>query len=275
MLNFEILDAAQIRKRFSQFRPSDDEVALYEAKAGYLRPEECILQHLAEASKRGAQLHFEEPILSWKATSSGDGVTVTSAKKTYHARSLILATGAWSPQILAQLGLPIAAFRRVMFWFDPTSGTDAFSPRNCPVYLWETEGGELFYGFPTDGGEDRGVKVAIHGGDEACTPDSIDREIRPSDELAIRSIIASRIPFLTGRLIDARTCMYTMTPDEHFIIEPHREFPQVSIAAGFSGHGFKFASVVGEILADLATEGKTNHNIDQFSSRRFDSAVPW
>jgi sarcosine oxidase len=268
-LEHEILDAAQVRRRFSQFVLSPDEIALYESKAGYLRPEECIRQSLAQASKYGAQLHFEEPMTSWTAQSSGDGVTVTTSHGTYHAKHLILSTGAWAPQILAPLGLPIAAYRRVMFWFDPIGGVDAFLPERFPIYLWQPKDTVTFYGFPASDGCNHGVKVAIHNGDEMCTPDSIDRNIREDDESAMRSVIAGRIPTLNGPLIEARTCMYTMTPDEHFIIELHPDYPQVSIAAGFSGHGFKFASVVGEILAGLAMDGQTDHNIALFSNRRF------
>ena len=210
-------------------------------------------------------------MVSWTADSSGEGVTVNGARQTYHAKSLILSTGAWAPEVIAQLRLPIRPYRRVMFWFDPVGGIAPFLPAQCPIYLWEPWGeAQIVYGFPATDGRHRGAKVALHLGHEACTPDSIDRNIRQDDELAIRSVIANRIPALNGRLIDARTCMYTMTPDGHFIIECHPEYPQVTIAAGFSGHGFKFASAVGEILADLAIERNTNHNIALFSSRRFE-----
>jgi sarcosine oxidase len=272
-LQHEILDPAEVRRRFPPFALSPNEIALYESKAGYLRPEECIRQNLAQASKHGAKLHFDEPMLSWKAENSADGVTVTTASGTYYARHLILSTGAWAPEVLAPLSLPIAAYRRVMFWFDPIGGIDPFLPERFPIYLWQPENTPTFYGFAASDGRNRGVKVAIHAGEEMCSPDSIDRSIREDDELAMRSVIASRIPTLNGPFLEARTCMYTMTPDEHFIIEQHPDFPQVSIAAGFSGHGFKFSSVVGEILADLAIEGRTSHNIALFSHRRFSSAA--
>ncbi len=272
-LRHEILNTAEVRRRYPQFVLSADEIALYESKAGYLRPEECIRQNLAQASRSGAELHFEEPMKSWTAGDSGDGVTVTTQRGTYCAKHLILSTGAWAPEVLAPLGLPIAAYRRVMFWFDPVGGIDPFLPEHCPVYLWKPKDTPTFYGFPASDGRNHGVKVALHAGDEICSPDSIDRNIRGDDELAMRSVIADCIPALNGRLIEARTCMYTMTPDEHFIIEQYPGYPQVSIAAGFSGHGFKLSSVVGEILADLAMEGRTDHNIALFSHRRFPSAA--
>jgi sarcosine oxidase len=271
-LQHEILDAAQMRRIFPQFVLSADEIALHESKAGYLWPEECIRQHLAQASKFGAELHFEEPMHSWTAENSGDGVSVTTARGTYHAKHLILSVGAWAPEVFASLNLPIAAYRRIMFWFDPIGGMGPFLPEKFPIYLWQPKGVATFYGFPASDGPNHGVKVAIHGGNEICSPESIDRNIRGDDEQAMRSVIADRIPALNGPLIEAHTCMYTMTPDEHFIIETHPDYPQVSIAAGFSGHGFKFASVVGEILADLATEGRTDHDITLFSQRRFSTS---
>jgi sarcosine oxidase len=211
-------------------------------------------------------------MISWTAATLGEGVTVKSDRQTYQAKSLILSTGAWGPKVLSQLALPLTVTRKVMFWFDPIGGADPFLPESFPIYVWEPEGAPQFYGFPASDGKSGGVKVAIHVGHEACTPESIDRNIRQDDESAIRSVISSRIPALNGPLVYARTCMYTMTPDEHFIIDLHPEFPQVSIAAGFSGHGFKFSSVAGEILADLATQGRTGHDIALFSIRRFNSA---
>jgi sarcosine oxidase len=268
-LDHEVLDANETRRRFPQFVLEAEEFAFYEKKAGYLWPEECIRRQLAGAVKRGAELHFEEPMISWTAATSGEGVTVATSRATYRAHRLILSTGAWAPQALEKLKLPIKVFRRVMCWFDPRGGIDAFFPGRLPIYLWEPDNAPQFYGFPATDGPNQGAKMAIHVGDEACTPETIDRDIRLDDEQAVRSVIATRIPDLNGILLKARTCMYTMTPDENFIIELHREYPQVSIAAGFSGHGFKFSSVIGEILADLATRGETSHNIDIFTSQRF------
>ncbi len=272
-LPHEILDAAQVHRRFPPFVLSQDEIALYETRAGYLRPEECIRQNLAEAARFGAQLNFEEPMQSWTAEPSGEGVTVTTSRGTYQAKHLILSVGAWSPAIFASLGLPIAVYRRVMFWFNPVGGIEAFLPQRFPIYVWQPAGAPQIYGFPATDSPTDGVKVAIHEGNEACSPETIDRNIRPDDELEIRSAITERIPTLNGPLVEARTCMYTMTPDQNFIIEQHRDYPQVSIASGFSGHGFKLSSVVGEILADLAMERHTKHNIALFSSRRFSPAA--
>jgi sarcosine oxidase len=131
------------------------------------------------------------------------------------------------------------------------------------------EGQPLLYGFPLTGSNSDGVKVGLHGSDDVCFPETVDRTIRPADERIIRERIAEALPLLSGRLLHAETCLYTMTPDAHFVIDKHPEFSQVTVAAGFSGHGFKFATVLGEVLADLATDCKPAYDLELFSARRF------
>lgn len=266
-LAHDFFDAKQMKKRFPQFALADEEVAFHEPNAGFLRPEECIKQHLRCASRRGANLHFEEPILSWTAAESGEGVRVVTANQTYHAKSLVLSVGAWTTELVPRLPLLLTASRRVMFWLRPTSQHSAFDKKVFPIFLWEPAQGPLFYGFPRID-ESGDPKVAIHSGVEECTPSTIDRNIYPRDVAAIRSAIEHRIPVLNGEISRAVTCMYTMTADQHFIIDAHPDHPQVSIAAGFSGHGFKFSSVVGEILSDLAMTRNTAHDIALFSGSR-------
>lgn len=267
-LGHDLFDAKEMRRRFPQFALTEGEVAFYEEKAGYLRPEECIRQHLRSASKRGADLRFEEPMLSWTASQEGDGVSVTTEKQTYHARSLVISVGPWFAELVPDVSMPVVVSRRVMFWLKPLRDSSSFDRGVFPIFLWEPEGSPLFYGFPRMG-EDGNPKVAIHSGGEECSPSTIDRQIHPRDEFAIRSAIRSRIPSLNGEVSHAVTCMYTMTPDEHFIIDTHPNYPQVSLAAGFSGHGFKFSSVVGEILCDLAMTRETSTDIRIFSGSRF------
>jgi glycine/D-amino acid oxidase-like deaminating enzyme len=230
--------------------------------------EECIRQHLRCASKRGADLRFEEPVLSWKASPSGDGVSVATKKQTYQARSLVIFVGPWFAELVPNVSMPVIVFRRVMFWLKPTSQPSAFDWRIFPIFIWGPEQGPMFYGFPRTREADD-PKVGIHSGGEECTPSTIDRVINECDEMAIRSAIRSRIPALNGEVSHAATFMYTMTPDGHFIIDAHLEYPQVSLAAGFSGHGFKFSSVVGEILSDLVMTGETSSDIALFSGSRF------
>jgi sarcosine oxidase len=266
-LAHELLDANAMRRRFPQFVLAADEVAVYEEKVGYLRPEACIQQHLRCASRRGAELRFEEPMLSWTASASGDGVSVVTERRTYQAKALVLSVGSWTNEFVPGLPVSLTVSRRVLFWLRPTGESSAFDRGRFPIFLWEPERGMLFYGFPRID-ESVDPKIGIHTGGEDCTPATIDRRIHPRDVAAIRSAIEGRIPALNGEISRATTCMYTMTPDEHFILDAHPLYPQVSIAAGFSGHGFKFAPVVGEILAELAMTGRTSRDIALFSGSR-------
>jgi sarcosine oxidase len=264
-LPYELLDAAEIRRRFPAYAPGPETVALYEEKAGFVRPEETVKAHLDRATSLGADLRFGEPVLSWEASESG--VRVETPEGSYEAGRLVISPGAWAPQLLADLSLPIEVTRQVMCWFEPKRRPELFSPGRFPIFVWEPEDGALFYGIPD--GLYGGVKAAFHHfGGVPTTPETIDREVHEEEIDFLRSYLAEHVPDLAGRCLDARACMYTNTPDEHFVISVHPDHPQVAIAAGFSGHGYKFCSVVGEILADLATAGSTRHPIDLFSPAR-------
>lgn len=265
-LPYELLDAAEIRRRFPAYAPGPETVALYEEKAGFVRPEETVKAHLDRADSLGADLRFGEPVLSWEASESG--VRVETPVGSYEAERLVISPGAWAPQLLADLDLPLEVIRQVMFWYEPTSGLESFLPDRFPIFIWEPDDGNMFYGFPAQD-DDRGVKAAFfRAGGVPTTPETIEREVHEEEIDLLRDYLAEHIPDLAGRCLDARACMYTNTPDEHFVISLHPDHPQVAIAAGFSGHGYKFCSVVGEILADLATEGSTRHPIDLFSPAR-------
>jgi sarcosine oxidase len=269
-LPHELLAAAQIRQLCPAFLIEDDWLALWEKNAGYLRPEMCVEQQLRLSALAGADLHFNEPVAEWTALPSG-GVTVRTARKAYSADDLIITAGSWVPQILRDLKLPLSVTRQVVFRFEPTSRVDLFRPDRMPVYIREMETGQPFlYGFPLTGPDSEGPKVGLHGSNDFCTPETVDRAIYSEDERLIRENLARALPLLSnGRLVHAETCLYTMTPDEHFVIDKHPEFPQVAVAAGFSGHGFKFAGVIGELLADLVTGSKPPYDLEFFSIRRF------
>lgn len=155
-----------------------------------------------------------------------------------------------------------------MFWFEPKGGMEPFLVGRFPIFIWEAENGQQFYGFPAEGHE-RGVKVGLHGVGAPCSPDAIDRVVGEEEIDRMRSYLADRIPALDSTCLEAQTCMYTNTPDRHFVIGLHPHHPGVALAVGFSGHGFKFASVVGEILADLVIDGNTRHPISLFDPKRF------
>lgn len=271
-LPHEMLDAREIRRRFPTLAPQDDEIALYEERAGLLRPEHTVAAHLQLATRQGADLHFEEPVTRWEPCR--DGVRVHTHENTYTAGQLVICPGAWAPHLLTDLGIPFTVERHVMYWFQPTGGTGPFTPEHHPVYIWEDAGGVQNYGFPAIDGPDLGAKVAFFRKGTACTPDTIDRTVHDDEVAAMATHTARQIPLLPGRFLKAATCMYTNTPDEHFVIARHPAHPgSVTVACGFSGHGFKFVPVVGEILADLALRGTTEHPIELFDPRRFAAAA--
>jgi sarcosine oxidase len=269
-LPYQMLDDAEIRRRFPAYAPGPETVALYEENAGFVRPEETVKAHLDLADSLGANLRFGEPVLSWEA--SEDRVRVETPVGSYEAERLVVSPGAWAPKLLGDLDLPLEVIRQVMFWYEPTNSLEPFLPDRFPIFIWEPDDGNMFYGFPAQD-DDRGVKAAFfRAGGVPTSPETIDREVQEEEIGFLRGYLAEHIPELAGRCLDARACMYTNTPDEHFVISVHPEHPRIVIACGFSGHGYKFCSVVGEILADLATDGSTRHPIDLFSPARLNKA---
>ncbi|HEY2933724.1 MAG TPA: N-methyl-L-tryptophan oxidase [Acidobacteriota bacterium] len=268
-LSHEILEASDIAKRFPPLTPPGGTVALYETQSGFLRPEDCVLAHLERAAGLGATLQFGEKVLAWQA--HNDSVAVTTSAGSYQAQHLVVAPGAWAPEILSDLRLPLVVERHVLYWFDPMGGIEPFLPDRFPIFIWETEDGLQPYGFPAVDGPEGGVKTSFYRAPSIrlCTPDTIDRSVHENEIAQIRTAISRLIPSLNGALLDAVTCIYTNTPDKNFIVARHPWHSNVLIACGFSGHGFKFCSVVGEILADLVERGQTRHDIRLLAPERF------
>ncbi|UGY94778.1 N-methyl-L-tryptophan oxidase [Streptomyces gobiensis] len=268
-LPHELLDAKEIRKRFPTLTPAEDEVALYEARAGLLRPEFTVAAQLQLATRGGAELHYEEPVTRWEALAGGRGVRVHTTENVYTAGQLVICPGAWAPRLLAGLGVTVTIERQIMYWFEPDGGTRPYEPGQHPIYVWEDEQGVQIYGFPAIDGPGGGAKVAFFRKGTVCTPETIDRTVYPEEIAAMAGQLAGRLPTLPGTFLRAATCMYSTTPDQHFVIARHPAYSDaVTVACGFSGHGFKFVPVVGEILADLALTGRTDHPIALFDPRR-------
>ncbi len=260
----ERLDHAAVEKRFPQFVIDPSAVGFLDPLGGYLRVEECLTAHVEQARAAGAELFFEEPVVSWDAVDGG--VTVTTAVREVTAGSLVLTTGAWAAPELTRLGIPTEVWRKVLFWYD-TGGAEQYRSDRFPTFYVETEFGH-FYGFPSVDGT--GLKVAEHFAETPIDdPDSIDRSLLPGDEPPVRRFVTQTFPDITGERTAYAVCMYTMTPDQHFVIDRHPLHPQVVIGAGFSGHGYKFASVVGEVLGDLALEGDTVQPVGFLGFGRF------
>lgn len=283
-LAHELLDASAIRRRFPPLAAGDDVWGLYEPDAGYLDPERVVAAQLERAAAWGAEIVTDTPILDWSVSSDGDGVVVRTAGASYRAQRLVLAVGPWvGEQLRAEpessesaagrwaeaLAQRFVVTRQVLYWFEPSAAAP-FSADRFPIYIWETEAGTPFYGFPAQPGPPGGVKVAFHDhrGLARCTPATVERSVSEAEIAAMRACLARHIPTLAGRCLHHATCLYTETPDHHFVVGALPGRPQVILASPCSGHGFKFASVMGEILADLSTSGTTNHAIGRFAPER-------
>jgi sarcosine oxidase len=264
-LPHEILDAASLMERFPAFRVPDEFVGVFQPDGGFVRAEPAVAAFQALARRTGAELRMEERVLAIEPYR--DGVRVTTPHGDVLAECAIVAAGPWLKSLLPQLPVPIRVTRQVLGWFEPADHAAAwFAAERFPVFLLQNQDG-VFYGFPADGD---GVKVAKHyHREELVDPDHYDRAISAADEAVIRVALKAHVPDANGRLLAARTCLYTMTPDGDFILDRLPGCPEIIVAAPCSGHGFKFAPVIGEILADLAVEGRTEHDISRFSLKRF------
>lgn len=268
-LAHDVLDGAALASRFPSFKVPDGFAAFFEKNAGFLVPELAVRAHASQARANGAELHANEAILDWRASSSS--VTVRTSLGTYEADHLIVTAGAWNGPLLHGLGPKLVVTRQVLAWFEPQADPARFQLGEFPCWFIETDTPFGHYGFPMSGAQP-GLKLALHKPGEPIAPDELgesSHEPRPEEIESLRQILREYLPGGEGRLLAACTCLYTNSADGHFLLGPHPVFDRVSIAAGFSGHGFKFASVMGEILADLATEGGTSHPIGFLSPNRF------
>jgi sarcosine oxidase len=260
-LQHTLLAAADVRQRFPALRPDDDMVAVWEPRAGILFPESCVTAFLSRARHHGAHLRFDEPVHHWEADNH---VRVYTALGEYRARQLIITAGAWVSSLLPNLALPFRIERQVLHWFDPAHSSRDFAPDRCPIHLWQFEGHRFFYGFPDLG---TGVKAGFHHDGEDATAEDVQRHVTCAEVAAVRTVVRRFLPGADGPLRTSVVCLYTNTPDEHFWIDHHPTQPQVLIASPCSGHGFKFAPVIGEILADLAQDKAPRFDLSPFRRR--------
>ncbi|MCH2500246.1 MAG: N-methyl-L-tryptophan oxidase [SAR202 cluster bacterium] len=261
---YEILTASEVNKRFPGYRFPEEISSVYQADGGFLLPERCIVTHVQAAERAGADVHSQETVLDWEVR--GDGVQVRTDRDTYTAGRLVVTAGPWAANLVPELAAYAVPERQVMGWFQPKR-PELYAAEAFPVFGVFTEEGR-YYGFPSHAVP--GFKIGrAHHLLQKVDPDAIDREVHPEDEDILRQAVNRYFPLAAGKLLDGKTCMYTNTPDEHFMIGTLDGQPQVSVAAGFSGHGFKFASVIGEIMADLAQNGATEHDINLFRLDRF------
>jgi sarcosine oxidase len=273
-LPHEVLTGAELRRRHPGYHLPPQTAALLQPEGGFLTPERCIVSYVMAAQALGAEFHAFEKVLEW--TPLEGGVRVCTDRDTYEADKLVVTAGAWNGALLDVLDGLAVPERQVLAWLQPIR-PEYFHPGTFPVFNVLVDEGR-FYGFPVFGVP--GFKFGkYHHLEESVDPDSVDRDVHERDERLLRSFAERYLPDGCGPTMNLQTCMFTNTSDNHFVIDLHPDYPQVSLASPCSGHGFKFASVVGEIMADLAEKGMTRHDIslfrlDRLLRRRAPSAGP-
>ena len=268
-LAHEVLSPSQLTGRYPPFEIAGDEVAVFDPRAGYLDPEGCTQAHLELARAAGAELRFTEPVTSWSATDRS--VRVETESGWYEAEKLLLAVGSWTTSLLIGMRIPLEVERQTVFWFEPPARRTEYEPRRFPIYAYEFKPGVICYGFPDLA---KGVKASVmHDGQITSSPEAVNRVVTESDAAPLRAALARVLPALARATIrDSTTCIFTNTPDHDFVIDFHPAHPNVLISSPCSGHGFKFASAIGEVQADLLTRGESRFDLAPFRIGRFASA---
>ena len=258
--NFTVSEAL---RRFPGFVfPAEHDVA-FEPGAGTLLVDDCVQTQIDEARRLGATMIENERVVEW--SSDGQSVCVKTTSNEYHANSLVITAGAWANECLSSLGLPLNVVRKFVGWFQCHS-TNFRENRGCPTFYFELPHG-TFYGFPSFDGAT--IKFAEHsGGQSVNNPLNVDRACHPSDFERLNSFLSLCLSDVDPDPVRHSICLYTRTPDQHFVIDLHPEWKNVAFAAGFSGHGFKFCPVIGEVLADLTQKGQASLPIDFLSRQR-------
>ena len=246
-------------------------LAVLQPEGGFLVPETCVASHVQAARAAGAEVHSQEIVLGWDAIPKG--VSVHTETASYSARKLVITAGAWARKLIPALDDLAVPERQVVMWTEPLQ-PELFQTGTFPVFNLQAsnDGTERYYGGPMHAGA--GFKIGkYHHRRELVDPDSVERSVSDLDEAVLRRGIERFFPAANGRTLDTKTCLFTNSPDEHFILDTLPDASHVAVAAGFSGHGFKFCSVVGEIMADLAIEGVSRHDIGPFQLNRFDRVI--
>src|SRR5215213_5412978 len=247
-LSYEWISPNEAMSRWPAFRLPEDWDALYSPDSGFLLTEPALRGMANVARQRGATILEQTRAVAWGT--KADGIWVDTPVERYEASALIVTAGAWSTHMLADIGLPIHILRKTLWWQE-VSDLRQFEPERFPVFITDSPAGEI-YGFPVFGVP--GLKIANHAGGEIADLETVDRSTRPGENRDCLELAARVLPGVTSRVMKSAVCLYAMTPDTDFIVDRHPLLPQVAIGAGFSGHGFKFAPAIGELLAELITD---------------------
>ena len=268
-LEHEVIDADEIHRRWPVFELAPGTIGLLEEQAGTLRSDRAIGAHLAIAERHGATLEFDQRVVDWRPAHGGGFEVETDDGAVVGAAHLVLTAGAWLGSLVADLHLPLQVERESVCWFTPTADPASIGADRMPMWV-VSSGGQAYYGFRHD--PELGLKVSIHHWGVYVDPDAVDRVVGPADEERVRAFVRAQMPAANGPLSATKVCLYTNTPDEAFVIDRHPAAPGVAFASACSGHGFKYAPLVGEILADLAVTGETSWPIGSFRRDRFSEA---
>jgi sarcosine oxidase len=262
-IELQNLASSEAQRQFPGFVfPETHEIA-FEPGAGTLLVEDCVRAQIDEAMKFGATVRGNESVIDW--SSNGHSVQVRTNLYEYTAKRLVITAGAWASECLKNLTIPLRVVRKFVGWF-PCPADRFQVDQGCPTFFYELPQG-TFYGFPCLDGTT--LKMAEHsGGDAVDDPRSVDQTCHERDLDRLQAFLGQYLPEIKPTPVRHSACLYTMTPDHHFVIDRHPEWANVSFAAGFSGHGFKFCPVVGEALADLVQHGATNLPIQFLSHHR-------
>jgi sarcosine oxidase len=269
----EVLDAGKIAARYPQFRLTGDERGYFEPGAGLVRPEACVAAQLTLARRHGAAVHTGETVT--KVLPNGGGARVETNRAIYEAGRVILAAGAWNGA-LAGAAIPLTVHRQVLFWFEAEDPAP-FRPERFPVFIWMHGDGaeDWFYGFPMLPGA-LGVKLASETfADPQQSPEAVQREIGPDEAQALYNRhVAGRLNGLRPTCSQAATCLYTATPDHHFLIDRHPDSEHILLVSACSGHGFKHSAAIGEAAAELAITGRSTLDVSAFGLGRLSGTGP-
>lgn len=263
-LRHDLLGSAEVRRRFPGYHLPDEFQAVFQPDGGFLEPERCIRAFVAEARRHGATIESGRAVGGW--TRSGGEVILEVGGEEVRASQLVICAGAWTPSLVPGLAPLLRAERQVVGWFG-VRHAPAFTPDRFPVFVMEDPDG-TWYGFPEHGVP--GFKIGkYHHRAEPADPDAMDRRVSLEDEAVLRACVRRVFPDADGPLVRASACLFTNTPDEHFIVDRLPGAPEVLVVSACSGHGFKFCPVIGEIVADLVTRDETAHDIGLFRLDRF------
>jgi len=265
----EMLDAAEIRRRYPQFTPREDEIGYFEPGGGYLNPERCVAAQLERARALGAATRLGTRVIS--VSPSGDGVRILTDQGKLSVGQAIVSAGSWAPTLLgAPFKSLLSPSRQVMHWFevDPDYAQDW---AKSPVFIWchGSNPNDFFYGFPSLD-EGKSVKTAGEQYDVFIQPDEVERSVTPAESAAMREThLAGRVQGLHPHATRTATCLYTVTPDSHFLIDRHPESDRILAVSPCSGHGFKHSAAIGEVAAQCAVDGASTIDISAFALSRF------